>query len=507
MQSFGTLNWIVLILYLLGMLLVGTYFARRAGSDQEEFFKAGGRIPGWAAGFSIYATTLSAITFMSTPEKAYLTDWAYSAGNLAIFAIVPILIGYYVPFFRKLDVTTAYEYLEERFSVVLRLLGSLLFVLYHVGRIAIVIYLPTLAITSVADINPLVVAAFVGVLCVVYTFLGGMEGVIWSDVIQGILLLAGAAAVVLTAMAMTPDGFSGAVVNAAEEGKFYSADNFTTSAVFSSIPFIFIGNVLNSLHQYTSSQDVVQRYQTTPTIQATRKSLIVNGILALVTIPLFYGMGTALYSFYEAKGGLPEEVNTSAVVPYFILSELPAGIAGLLIAAILAAAQSTISSSLNSISACVVVDIYNRFSLREASVTFSRVVIIAAGTFGLAVALYLIITNQSDLWDLFLAITGLFGVPLTAVFVLGIFTKSANSHGVLIGLICGAIAAYFAGKLDQGPFLVSIVAFVGTLGIGYLGSFIFRRADQHDITGLTIYGKDLEYTRRNAVQTPVAQSE
>lgn len=118
MQSFGTLNWIVLILYLLGMLLVGAYFARRAGSDQDEFFKAGGRIPGWAAGFSIYATTLSAITFMSTPEKAYLTDWAYSAGNLAIFAIVPILIGYYVPFFRKLDVTTAYEYLEERLSLI-----------------------------------------------------------------------------------------------------------------------------------------------------------------------------------------------------------------------------------------------------------------------------------------------------------------------------------------------------------------------------------------------------
>lgn len=496
MQSFGTVNWIVLILYLLGMLLVGAYFAKRAVHGQDEFFKAGGRIPGWAAGFSIYATTLSAVTFMSTPEKAYLTDWAYSAGNLAIFAIVPLLIGFYVPFFRKLDVTTAYEYLEERFSVALRVIGSLLFVLYHMGRIAIVVYLPTLAITSVADMNPLIVAACVGFLCVIYTFLGGMEGVIWSDVIQGILLLAGAAVVILAAMSMTPEGFSDALSHAAGEGKFYSSQNFATDAIFTSIPFIFIGSILNSLHQYTSSQDVVQRYQTTPTIQATKKSLIVNGILALVTIPLFYGMGTALYNFYEAKGGLPEGVNTSAVVPYFILSELPAGIAGLIIAAILAAAQSTISSSLNSISACVVVDIYNRFSDKQASVMFSRIVIIIAGIFGVGVALYLVATNQSDLWDLFLSITGLFGVPLTAVFALGIFTKTANSHGVLIGLALGAVAAFFAGKMGQGPFLVSIVAFVVTLVAGYVVSLIFTSRHTHDITALTIYGKDQEYIRR-----------
>ncbi|WP_303152839.1 sodium:solute symporter [Corynebacterium sp.] len=498
MQSFGTLNWIVLILYLLGMLVVGGYFARRAGNSQDDFLKAGGRIPGWAAGFSIYATTLSAITFMSTPEKAYLTDWAYSAGNLAIFAIVPILIGFYVPFFRKLDVTTAYEYLEERFSVLLRVLGSLLFVLYHVGRIAIVVYLPTLAITSVADLNPLVVASCVGFLCIIYTFLGGMEGVIWSDVIQGILLLAGAAVVVLTAMAMTPDGFSGALSDAAAEGKFYSAENFSTTsdAFLTSIPLIFIGNILNSLHQYTSSQDVVQRYQTTPTIEATKKSLLVNGVLALVTIPLFYGMGTALYNFYQAKGGLPEGVNTSAVVPYFILSELPAGIAGLLIAAILAAAQSTISSSLNSISACVVVDIYNRFSGKTASVALSRIVIIVAGLIGVLVALYLVATNQSDLWDLFLAITGLFGVPLTAVFALGIFTKTANANGVLIGLILGAVSAYFAGGLDKGPFIVSIVAFLVTLVVGWLASFLFKGRQTHDITGLTIYGRDMDYVRK-----------
>src|SRR5699024_2254955 len=123
---------------------------------------------------------------------AFLTDWSYAAGNLAIFAIIPILIYFYVPFFKKLNVTTAYEYLEERFGISMRTVSSLLFILFHIGRIAIVVYLPTLAITSVSNINPIIIASAVGVLCVIYTFLGGMEGVIWSDVIQGFLLLGGA---------------------------------------------------------------------------------------------------------------------------------------------------------------------------------------------------------------------------------------------------------------------------------------------------------------------------
>ncbi|AKK11848.1 sodium:solute symporter [Corynebacterium uterequi] len=497
-HEFGALNWLVLGVYLLLMLGVGIYFARRAGDSNEEYFKAGGRIPAWAAGFSIYATTLSAITFMSTPEKAFLTDWAYSAGNLAIFVMVPLLVGYYVPFFRKLDVTTAYEYLEERFGVSLRIIGSLLFVLYHLGRIAIVIYLPTLAITSVADINPIIIATIVGVLCIIYTFLGGMEGVIWSDVIQGILLLGGAATIVVAAMALTPGGFGPALADAASQGKFYSGENFSASNLANTIPIIFLGSCMNNLHQYTASQDVVQRYQTTPNIEATRKSLYVNGLLALITIPLFYGMGTALFNYYEANGGLPEGVNTSAIVPFFIITVLPAGLAGLLIGAIFAAAQSTISSSLNSISACVVVDLRNRFGKGEASVTFSRLVIIAAGVFSMVAAVYLIATDKSDLWDLFLALTGLFGVPLAAVFALGIFHQSTNQQGVLIGLVGGAIAAYLAKQLEIGPFVISIMAFIATWAVGWAASIPFKNlpSNRHDIRALTVKGLKETYTRR-----------
>ena len=153
--GFGLANWIVVVLYLVGMLLVGAYFTKRSSKDTDAFFKAGGKIPAWAAGISIFATTLSSITFMSVPERAFLSDWSYAIGSLVIIPIIPILNHYYVPFFRKLKVTTAYEYLEARFSPLIRALSSLLFIIYHIGRVAVVTYLPVLAVASVTDIDPL----------------------------------------------------------------------------------------------------------------------------------------------------------------------------------------------------------------------------------------------------------------------------------------------------------------------------------------------------------------
>ncbi|HIW12825.1 MAG TPA: sodium:solute symporter [Candidatus Salinicoccus stercoripullorum] len=492
----GVINWLVIIIYLSGMLGVGFYFTKRAGKSTDSFFTAGGRIPAWAAGFSIYATTLSAITYMSTPEQAFLSDWSYAAGNIAIFAIIPILIYFYIPFFRKLNVTSAYEYLEARFGVSLRTVGSILFVLFHIGRIAIVVYLPTLAITSVTDINPILVASVVGLLCIIYTFLGGIEGVIWSDVIQGIILLGGAVLILILGITYIDGGFSTLVEDATRDDKLITTQNFQFGTAAAAIPIIFIGSIFNNLHQYTASQDVVQRYQTTSSLKETSKSLWTNGALALITIPIFYGMGTVLYSYYNGLGGLPEAVNTSAIVPYFIVTTLPAGVAGLLIAAIFAAAQSTISSSLNSISACIVTDFKERFvgKNQEEDVRLARWAIILSGVLGMSAALFLVSTNREETWNLFLSITGLFGVPIAAVFALGIFTKRANTKGVWVGLIGAAIASYFIGQTNLTPFAVSTFAFLISFALGYVASLLFA-ASPKNIKGLTIYTRNDAYVK------------
>lgn len=483
--GFGTLNWIVLIIYLVAMLCVGAYFTKRASKSTDSFFKAEGKIPAWAAGFSIWATTLSAITFMSTPEQAFLTDWGYAFGTLTIYLIIPILIKYYVPFFRKLKVTTAYEYLEKRFGPVMRSMGSALFMLYHIGRVAIVLYLPILALTSVSNINPVLIAVLVGAMCIIYAFLGGIEGVVWTDVIQGFVLLGGALLIVIFAIVKT-GGFGTAMHMAVTHSKFISGNDWNANNLALFIPVIFAGQFFNSMYQYTASQDVVQRYQTTPSIKATAKSLWTNGYLALITIFVFFGMGTFLYTFYHTTGSLPKGFNTSAVVPYFVVKEIPGGIAGLIIAGIFAAAQSTIASSLNAISSCFVTDFKQRYfnKWKVNDVTLARVIIIVAGCISLSVAVYLLLGNASQTWNIFLSITGLFGVPVAGIFAAGIFTNSANRVSSVIGVIVAAIVTYICQLHGVATLVQPIVAFVLSFFIAWIVGLITPQFN-HDNTGLT----------------------
>lgn len=392
---------------------------------------------------------------------------------------------------KKLKVTSAYEYLEARFGPSVRVIGSLLFVLFHLGRVAIVIYLTTLAITAVSDLNTYVVASLVGILCILYTFLGGFEGVVWSDFIQGVILLGGVAAIIILGIVHIKGGMGTVVTDALDHKKLISANNWKFNTAAAAIPIIFLGNIFNNLHQYTASQDVVQRYQASESMSETKKSLWMNGVLALISAPLFYDMGTMLYSFYTHESALPEGFNTSSIVPYFILIEMPPFIAGLLIAAIFAAAQSTISSSLNSISACLSVDIKHRFfgkGKEKDEVTFARWMIILSGLFGFGMSIYLIASDYNDLWDLFLLITGLVGVPLAGVFAVGIFTKRTNTLGVICGLALGIIFAYIFNGIGGGnsPFFVSIISFLVAFIFSYLISIVIP-GKKKDIVGLTIF--------------------
>ena len=392
---------------------------------------------------------------------------------------------------KKLKVTSTYEYLEARFGPSVRVIGSLLFVLFHLGRVAIVIYLTTLAITAVSDLNTYVVASLVGILCILYTFLGGFEGVVWSDFIQGVILLGGVAAIIILGIVHIKGGMGTVVTDALDHKKLISANNWKFNTAAAAIPIIFLGNIFNNLHQYTASQDVVQRYQASESMSETKKSFWMNGVLALISAPLFYDMGTMLYSFYTHESALPEGFNTSSIVPYFILIEMPPFIAGLLIAAIFAAAQSTISSSLNSISACLSVDIKHRFfgkGKEKDEVTFARWMIILSGLFGFGMSIYLIASDYNDLWDLFLLITGLVGVPLAGVFAVGIFTKRTNTLGVICGLALGIIFAYIFNGIGGGnsPFFVSIISFLVAFIFSYLISIVIP-GKKKDIVGLTIF--------------------
>ena len=181
----------MLFAYFVLLLFIGFFFSKRQKST-EDYFKGNGRIPWWAAGLSIFGTALSAITFIAIPAKAYSTDWSYIWLNAGILLIAPLLIYSFIPIYRKLNITSAYHYLELRFNVILRLIGSISFVLFQIGRIAVVLFLPALAINVVTELNIYTCILSMGLLSLLYTLIGGIEAVIWTDAMQVIILLGGA---------------------------------------------------------------------------------------------------------------------------------------------------------------------------------------------------------------------------------------------------------------------------------------------------------------------------
>ena len=501
--SFGVVNWIVVVVYLLGMVAIGYWFMKReSASTTEAYFRGGQKIPFWVAGLSIFATMLSAITFMAVPGAAYATNWNGYIGQWPILIIVPLVVMFYLPFYRRLNITTAYEYLEKRFNVATRVIGSVTFMLFHVGRIAIVLYLPALALSSVTNIDIFAAIAVIGVLCVIYTVMGGIEAVVWTDAIQAIVLIGGAL-LCFGLVVSQVDGGLGAIGSAmSEQGK-----GITASWDFSDISIgkgstsgfvLFVAFMLANLPSYTSGQDVVQRYVTTSSEKEAAKSLWMNIGMVLIGSAIFFGLGTALYVFYQSKPELmdPTLPAKDSVLPYFIMQNLPVGVAGLIIAGVFAAAQSTISSSLNSVATAFVTDVYGRLLKPESSdaqkLGVAKLVVIILGVLGMGVSCYLAMIKTDEVFMLFNRFIGFALGPLGGLFALGIFSRRPNGRAGLLALISGVltvVTVYLmneAGVIDLMPLLYGAVGFLTTLVVGILLGFVFRARDE-EVAGLTIW--------------------
>ncbi|MGL5272365.1 MAG: sodium:solute symporter family transporter, partial [Phocaeicola sp.] len=407
---FGWLNYGVLILYMILMLCIGFYFSRRAGTS-DQFFKGGGKIPWWAAGISIFATTLSAITFMALPAKAYTTNWLYFPMSFSILIMAPIVIKWYLPFFRRLNLTTAYEYLEQRFNLTVRLTSSVLFIIFMIMRIGIVLYLPSVALSTVTGIDILTCILMMSIVTIIYSTMGGVEAVVWGDVIQGGILVFGAIISVVYLVVGT-GGFMETIKIGMTADKFKMLD-FSFDFTQPTFWVIFFGaGLANSLITYTSDQTIVQRYLTTENMKKTKQSLWLNGLIALPVLVLFYFIGTALYTFfYTHPELLPATMNNAeGIFPYFIVNELPAGIGGLLIAAIFAATMSTLSSNINSASTAITVDFARRMipSLSDkVQVKTARISGILVGVLGTYLAIELSTMSVKSFFDEFNTFIGL----------------------------------------------------------------------------------------------------
>ncbi len=486
---FSSVSWVVIVLFFLAMAGMGVYFALKPKSA-DDYFRGGGRVPWYVAGMSIYATMLSSITFISVPTQVYIGDWRYFPMVLCILAMAPIAIYFYLPFFCRLKITSAYEYLEHRFNLGVRLFGATVFNIFMVCRVAVVTLLPAIALTAVTGMPIWVAIVLCGVATIIYCFFGGVEAVIWSDFVQGLILLGGAI-VVMVSLVMSSGGVGEFVEVASSANKFKMWD---FRFIFSEPVFwvILIMGVVSNLNSYTADQCVVQRYITTPDEKAARRSIWFNGVLSVISSVIFYLIGTALYTHYVKHPEIMDITmpKSDSVFPIFMAIELHPIIAGLVVASIFAATISTLSTNLNSSATSLVTDFVARFKKdmsSEAQVKCGSWCVVIVGVIGVVAALILSVVPTRSLFDTFQNFIGTLTGGLSALFFIGIFMPRVGGAAAIIALVVNYIVSlgikYVVPTEHLHAFTYGGIALVVCFVVAYVASFIFPNAK--DNKGLT----------------------
>ena len=489
-NSLPLIDWLVIAGYLMAMLGVGWYCyskEKRDAGSTTDYFLAGRDIPWWAAGLSLYATGTSAISFIAIPALSFSTNWLYlSQQCIGVFGL--IFVAYkIIPMIRRLDLISIYNYLEIRFHPSIRLMASALVILFQlVGRLSVVLYLPALAIASVTGANVVMCIVLMGIVTTIYTLVGGMKAVIWTDVIQVFVMVGGA----LFAIGYVIMGVDGglteiiSIANAEDKAKLFDFSwDFATPTVWAILLVI-----ATDVPTWPKEQVMMQRVLATRNDKEARASVLT---LAAVVIPgsfLFYSIGTALFAFYKTH---PERLNplidTDATFPVFIAAELPMGITGLIIAGLFAASMSTLSSGLNSIATLSSVDFYERLSKKSTeakSLRLAYFVTILSGIISTVVAVLFTYFDIKSMFDAMLQMTAVLGGGFAGTYALGMFTRRANWQGALIGT-AASVACALLLRTYISPVLLNPAAVASCMIVGYFSSYLFPAPTQ-SLKGLTV---------------------
>ncbi|MDR6804988.1 cyclically-permuted mutarotase family protein [Dyadobacter sp. BE34] len=490
-RSQSSFSWVDSVVLLVCFLLMtaGRFLFTGKTSNTDDYFKGGERIPQWAAGISIFGAKLSAITFMGIPAKTYATDWTYFFLLMTIIMVMPLVAGYFIPFYRRLNVTSAYEYLGKRFNTGSRMLASALYVLLQLGRMGIVVLLPSIALTLVTGIDINVCIIMIGAISIFFTVKGGIEAVIWVEVIQVLILAAGALFCLFYLPFQMDDwGAAKQVLVQSEKLKVFDFRFDFTEPTFW---VVVIGGLAINLLTYGTDQTTVQRYLTTKSETESVRSLKLGAWLTLPSTLLFFSIGTLLFLFFREQ---PEKVNMALdnvdnIFPWYIVSQLPAGLSGLLIAGIFAAAMSSTEASMNSTATLLTTDFYQKLNpavTPKQTLFFARAATLLLGIFVTCIALYMAHKGVSSLWDRFNTILGLFTGCIGGAFVLGIFTTKASGNGVMAGMALSCITQLLIQQYTNIHLLMyACTGLVSCVVFGYFLSLLMPV--ERDLSGLTIY--------------------
>ena len=439
-QGFTWIDTAVLVIYLLGVLLAGLYYSKKE-MQGKEFFKGDGTIPWYVTCVSIFATLLSPISFLAIPGNSYHGSWIFWWAQLGMLFAIPLTIRYFLPIYSKLEIDTAYHYLQKRFqSGNLRILGALMFIIYQLGRMSIIMYLPSMALAEVTglDVNMLIVV--MGVIAIIYSYSGGLKAVLYTDFIQGTVLIVGIA-LSLVVMIGSIHGGWGTVWDTLTTGHKFMLENevwFSPDIVSSSVFIIFIGGGLGTFASYISSQDIVQRFTTTTDMKQLNKMTLGNGVVSIFAATVFFLVGTALFVFYQQNPDLLTTDRRDLVLAAYITYELPAGLTGILLAALFAAAQSTLSTGINSVATSWVLDIQsvlNPAMEMKKQTRIAQFISLGIGILSIVIAIVMVGSDIRSAYQWFNSFIGLALGALAGMFVLGAFCPKANAKGALMGFI------------------------------------------------------------------------
>ena len=496
-----------------GSLMIPILISLKFSKNQnniKKFFTAHGSIPAWAVGMSILATLISSITFLAYPGAGWSSNWILLVQGLMVPITLIFFIGFVVPLYRNVIKLSAYEYFEQRFGFLARLYGSLGFFLAHFSKMGTVFFLIALAFAKMTGFSTTEMIWIIGFVVLFVTLIGGIEAVIWMDVIQGFTLIAGGIVTMVIILLGTKGGFSAMWTVAYENGRTgFGPYNFN----FVQLTFIvmLLNGIFYAIQKYGTDQTIVQRYLTAKTDKKAIKASLMGVFLCVPVWALFMFIGTALFAYYKISGdALPPDIRPDAVFPHFIITRLPVGVVGIVLAALLAAAISSLDSDLNCLSAIFMEDYYTRFKPRSTEkqrLFIGKIVIVLAGIASIFIAMYYVQKEGKGVLGIIFTLYSIFSGGIAGMFLLGIFSKKANKQGVYIGIgasiIFTAYAILTSTSLGTGSekhllldfgrynfthhkYMLGVYSHIVLFVVGYVASLFFKCT--RDINNLTYAG-------------------
>ena len=476
----------IFIAYLVGIVLFGMSFYKK-GRTSTDYSTGSGTIPAWVIGLSIFATFVSSISYLALPGIAFLSNWNSYVFTLSIPFAILIAVKFFVPLYRSVGSPSAYTYLEQRFGSWARIYVASFWMLTQVMRIATILYLLALPMYVLLGWDMRIIILITGVSVLLYSVMGGIKAVVWTDAIQAIILICGALVTIAILLFSLPGGISQFFEVAGRHNKF-SLGSLGTSLTESTFWVLFIYGLFINLQNYGIDQNYVQRYMSARNDKEAISSAMGGGLLYVPVSLLFFLIGTGLFVYYQVYSeALPPEFRESgmsdSVFPYFIVNVLPAGLTGLLIASIFAAGMSTISTSLNSSATVILNNYYKQIKNEMSEGEMVRVLYISSALIsiaGIIISFYIIrVESALEIWW---NLAGIFSGGMLGIFLLGFISRKVGNAAAITGVALGLLVIiymslspiYFTGDLErfQNPLHSYMTIVVGTMVIFFTGLLI-----------------------------------